>query len=212
MATGLAGLLGAYTPSMMTMPQEPSGLADILQQQAAQPLMQQVPQVTPPKPGAFDKGGSGWNILGIIGDALQGAAGLQGTYGAAVAENNKLETEGRQRLAELLAKAEAAKVQRSQALEDQKSLIDYRSANPGPDTFGRALAGAGIDPNSPEARALYRKRAEMLTNPVQLVPDGMGGQIAVRPNEMGGGLPQGYDPEEWELVPGDAGSNASGGF
>ena len=34
-----------------------------------------------------------------------------------------------------------------------------------------------------------------------------------RPQQMtGGGLPQGYDPNEWEIVEGDGGGNATGGF
>lgn len=188
------------------------GLSDLLQQQAVQPLQQQLPQVTPPKPGTFDKGGNGWKILGLIGDALQVTGGGQATYAPAVAHERELETEGRQRLAELLMKQEQARLAREQALADQKTLIDYRAQNPGADMFTRTLQGAGMDLSSPDAKALYRKRAEMLTNPVQLVPDGMGGVTAIRPNSMGGGLPGGYDPNEWEVVEGDAGGNASGGF
>lgn len=199
LAGGLGPVAGAY--------QAAPGLADLVQ--SPQDLM---PTPNIPKPKAFGKGGDGWKILGLIGDALQVTGGGRASYAPMVAEQQQLETQGRQRLAELMAKAQAAQEARQQALEDQKTLIDYRVDNPGQDSFGRALTGAGIDLASPEAKALYRKRAEMLTNPVQLVPDGMGGYQAVRPNAMGGSLPQGYDPSEWEVVPGDAGSNASGGF
>lgn len=203
--------LMSYAPTMAAM-QQPQGLAGILQQQATQPLMQPIPQVQEPKPSAFAKGGKGWEIVGILGDALATAGGGQATYGPMMAEQRQLEEKGRQKLAELMAQIEQRKADRAAALEDRKTIIDYQRDNPAPDSFQKALMLAGIDPDSDEARNLARKRAEMLTNPVQLVPDGMGGYAAVRPNEAASGLPQGYDPSEWELVPGDAGGNASGGF
>lgn len=206
MANGLLDIVNSFPLAMNA---QQGGLSGLLQQEAAQPLQQPIPQVQAPKPSAFAKGGKGWEILGIIGDALQTAGGGQATYAPFVGEQRELETQGRQRLAELLQEQQQRQADRQAALEGQKSLIDYRNANPGMDSFGRALSGAGIEGD--EAKSLYRKRAEMLTNPVQLVPDGMGGYQAVRPNESGG-LPQGYDPSEWELIPGDAGGNASAGF
>src|SRR3546814_17694082 len=65
--------------------------------------------VTPaslPKPGAFAKGGKGWQIMGIIGDALQAAGGGRPTYAPAMMERQQLETEGRQRLQQLMAHRE----------------------------------------------------------------------------------------------------------
>lgn len=201
MATGLAdlmpGIISGYgggtwnADGSMAMPVD--GLSGILQQQTMQPLQQQIPQVTPPRQGAFDKGGDGWKIIGIIGDAMQGFSGREGSFANAMQQQTELETQGRQKLAEMLQQQQQRQAEREQALADQKALIDYRAKNT-PDTFGRALTGAGIDPNSEEARGLYRKRAEMLTNPVQLVPDGMGGYQAVRPNEAGGGAPSGLQP------------------
>lgn len=207
MANGLLDIVNNFPLAMNA---QQGGLSQMLQ--AEQPLQQQIPQVQPPKPSAFAKGGKGWEILGIIGDALQATGGGQPTYGPMMAEQRQEEERGRQRLAELLMQQQQRQADRDAALQDRMKIIDYQRENPAPDAFGRALMGAGIDPSSAEAQALYRKRAEMLTNPVQLVPDGMGGYQAVRPNEAAGGLPQGYDPNEWELVPGDAGGNASGGF
>lgn len=193
---------------------QPGQLAGILYPQPQNNLTQPMPPAPPEakKPGAFGKGGDAWKIMGIIGDALQTAAGGQATYAPAIMSLQEQIAKENQFQQRLQAQAEQRRLEREQGLQDQKALIDYRNTNPTPDSFQKALLAAGIDPNSDEARNLARKRAEMLTNPVQLVPDGMGGYQAVRPNESGGGLPQGYDPSEWELVPGDAGGNASGGF
>lgn len=178
------------------------------------PLQQPMPpqQPEPKKPGAFGKGGDAWKIMGIIGDALQTAGGGQATYAPYMQQLQERISEEEKFRQRLQAQAQQKQQEREAALRDRKEILDYQRENPMPDSFARALQGAGINPESPEGQALYRQRAEMLTNPVQLVPDGMGGYQAVRPNESGGGLPQGYDPSEWELVPGDAGGNASGGF
>lgn len=192
--------LMSFAPTMA----QPAGLADILQQQATQPLMQQFPPVEAPKPGAFQKGGRGWEILGLIGDALQTTGGGQATYAPMVAHERELETEGRQRLAELIARQQQRQQEREQALADRKALIDYGNANPAPDSFQKAIMGAKIDPNSERYRQLYEKRAEMLTNPVQLVSDGMGGTVAVRPNEAGG-LQPGHTEDGYTFMGGDPG-------
>jgi hypothetical protein len=165
---------------------------------ANNPAFDQVMQ-QPTKPKAFGKGGTGWKILGVIGDALQAAGGGKGTYAESMMDLQKRTDDERKWQAQLAQQAEIARM---------------KAADPGEDSFTRAMMGAGIQPGSPEYIQMARKRAEMLTNPVQLVPDGMGGQVAVRPNSMGGGLPQGYDPSEWEVAPGPGGgvSNGTGGF
>lgn len=96
---GLASLFGQQ-PQMPQ--QQPQGLAELLSQGAIQPQMPELtaPQANLPKPGAFAKGGKGWEILGIIGDALQTAGGGQATYAPYVMNQRDLETDGRRRLEE----------------------------------------------------------------------------------------------------------------
>lgn len=200
MANGLLDIVNSFPLAMNA---QQGGLSQMLQ--AEQPFQQQIPQVQAPKPSAFAKGGKGWEILGIIGDALQTAGGGQATYGPMMAEQRQEEERGRQRLAELMMQQQQRQADRDAALQDRMKIIDYQRENPAPDAFGRALMGAGIDPASAEAQALYRKRAEMLTNPVQLVPDGMGGYQAVRPNGAAGGLQPGHTEDGYTFMGGDPG-------
>lgn len=186
------------------------GLAGILNMQAQQPLQQQIPQVQAPKPSAFARGGRGWEILGLIGDALQTAGGGQATYAPAMAKQQELETEGRQRLAELIAKQQAAQEAREQALADQKTLIDYRTANPAPSPAQREYEWARSQPGMENVS--YQDWVQNYYRPqMQWVPGEYGGGQMVSKYPSGGGLPEGYDPSDWEVVD-DGGPAASGGM
>ena len=101
--------------------------------------------------------GKGWEDKAF---ALGGI--LQGDPSAAYAMRQ-------QQQAQVQAQQQAAAQQaadlrkRSLDLRDFKEEHDYRTANPGPtapDAFERALLGAGISPDSPEAVALYKERAQ----------------------------------------------------
>lgn len=201
MANGLMGLMsGGYPIAQMA---EQGGLNALLQQQAAQPLQQQIPQVQTPRPGTFERGGRGWEILGIIGDALQTAGGGRATYAPAIAEQRQLEEAGRQKLAQYLMEQEQRKADREASLAGQKELIDYRAANPGQTQlqqnyeYARSLPGQeGM--TFPQFMSMYKP---------QIMGSAETGYYNMTPGVMGGGgLPQGYDPNEWEVVPGGAGS------
>ena len=120
----------------------------------------------------------GVNWGGVIADALAGAAGREPAFLNSIMAGRERE----QKQAEAVA-------QRQASMQDRMAYHDYTVANPGPqkdDNFTRTLQAAGIDPASPQGVAMYKKRAEMLTNPMQLVPDGYGGVRPVHVNgEMG---------------------------
>jgi len=134
-------------------------------------------------------------IIGTLGDTLSQLGGGRGSYLPGL--------QMRQAQA-----AEAAQYQQRRADEysDWERKQAYEAAHPkapADDSFARALAGAGIDPTSPQGRALYNQRAQSLANPAQFIPDGAGGGQYVRPNgtppaapvgkltPLGGATPQG---------------------
>lgn len=112
----------------------------------------------PKKPGV--------NWLGVLADALAGAAGQPGQYLAGIQQQQ-------QRAAAL------ADEQRKRSLDmsDWQAKQDYTRNNPEPadDVLTQMMRGGGIDPSSDEGRGLYRQRAEALANPMQFQPDGFGG-------------------------------------
>ena len=106
-------------------------------------------------PQAPQKGGGMKRIIGILGDAMLGAAGQQGIYGPMMAQKSAQEDAyNRQQ--------QLAKQAREWGMQDFYAREDYQRANPtptAPDAFEKALMGAGIRPNSPEGQALYKERA-----------------------------------------------------
>lgn len=126
-----------------------------------------------PKGGLFGSGVKWQQVMGAVGDALLAANG-NSTMPYTMMQAQKQSQERT---------LQRADQQRQRELQDQISLYDYKRANPEPanDTFTRALAAAGIQPGTPEYMAYAKKRAGMLTNPVQLIPDGYGGVNPVRP-------------------------------
>lgn len=128
------------------------------------------------KGGIFGSGVKWQQIAGILGDSLLAANGQGMPY-----TQNMLQ----QRQQENLLKRQA--LEQQQELARQIQLYDYKRNNPypGDDSFTRALAAAGIMPGTPRYQELAARRAEMLTNPVQLIQDGYGGVTPYRP--YGGG-------------------------
>jgi hypothetical protein len=131
-----------------------------------QPAMDQPAQAAPKK---------GVNWLHVALDALAGAGGNEGGFTKVARENKMFERQ-----------QQLAKQNRQNDWQDFQRQYDYKAAHPAPsdDSFTRALEAAGIMPGTPEYMAMARKRADMLTNPVQLVTDAMGGYKAVRPNSL----------------------------
>src|SRR3546814_13259533 len=68
--------------------------------------------------------------MGIIGDALQAAGGGRPTYAPAMMERQQLETEGRQRLQELMAQRQTKEADRAADLQTWKIKQDYTRENP----------------------------------------------------------------------------------
>src|SRR3546814_14496853 len=109
---------GIYPMANQQQQQQPTGLAELLDQGSLAPSIPGMTQqdVTPaslPKPGAFAKGGKGWQSMGIIGDELQAAGGGRPTYAPAMMERQQLDTEGRPRHQHLLATRDTKEAYRS---------------------------------------------------------------------------------------------------
>lgn len=115
--TGLAALM-QNNPALMSpqqflqQPMQEPSLASYLQAPLTNETLQPAQMPSPSagfvemaplpgvKPSTWGQGGKGWQIMGIIGDALQAAGGGRPTYMPFVQEQQQMETEGRQRLAE----------------------------------------------------------------------------------------------------------------
>lgn len=109
------------------------------------------------KGGFFRQGGPGQYILAGVADFMARRNGEQPMMAP------MLMGQVQQQQA---AAAEAAAAQRKRAMDladyETKKGIDARYRVESPDSFEKALAGAGIDPASPEGQALYRGRAESM--------------------------------------------------
>ena len=164
------------------------------QEQAAQQgLASFLPQMQVPqgntdalKPKAFGKGGRGWEILGIIGDALQTAGGGQATYAPFVLNQREQEEEGRRRLAEHQA-------QRDGRLGDLLFIENWKRNNPAPTNAQREYEWAKSQPGMEGIS--YRDWVTNYYRPQFFEQGGQRYQVT-----QGGGMPQGYDPGEWEVV------------
>src|SRR3546814_12451248 len=102
---------GIYPMANQQQQQQPTGLAELLDQGSLAPSIPGMTQqdVTPaslPKPGAFAKGGKGWQIMGVIGDALQEAGGGRPPYSPALMERPQLQSERWQWIKPLMEPAE----------------------------------------------------------------------------------------------------------
>jgi hypothetical protein len=204
---GLASLFG-QRPNYQTPPYNPGppqGLAELLGQGAIQPQIPQMqaPQANLPKPGAFAKGGKGWEIMGIIGDALQTAGGGQATYAPYVMNQRDLETQGRQKLEQMIALQQQKRAEREQALEDQKTLIKYRTENEGPTNAARMAEEAGFQPGTPQYQQAI---LQYMQRPVMIGGEAYG--YAPQPQQSGGIAP-GTVEDGYVFVGGDPANPAS---
>lgn len=108
------------------------------------------------KPGMFGNGGAGRAIAGMIGDFLLQRAGMQPVYQPTMLEKWKQAQE--------LAHYDR---QRADTNADWKNHFDYTQAN-SPDDMSSHMIAAGIDPHSPQGKALYAASLD----PVVMTPQG----------------------------------------
>lgn len=129
------------------------------------------------KGGIFGSGVKFSQIAGALGDALLAVNGNPSMPYTMIQQQRRSQENALKRQA----------LESQQELQRQIALYDYKRKNPDPgdDSFTRALAAAGIMPGTPRYQELAARRAEMLTNPVQLIQDGYGGVTPYRP--YGGG-------------------------
>ena len=165
-----------------------------------------------PAPEAYKGPGTLRTVAGSIGDALMALGHLQPTFAA----NMQAQRQHAQDLADEQRKA-------SMQMDTWTKQQEYKAAHPDPvepDVFTRTLSAAGIDPNSPEGKALYKQRATTMALP--FVPDGLGGGHYAQPAPAGpqvGAIVNGHrfkggnpnDPSAWEAVGGPT-QPASGNF
>lgn len=206
MAIGFqSGIFGRRT---MRNPYETPGIGD--NQSMNMPVGEMpigVAQISQPaKRGIFGKGGKAWDVLGAFGDAFSGNEPIYAM--AKQAEQNRL------------FEAQKAQAQRMQEREDFLFREDYKRANAAPDEpkdqLTRYMLAAGIDPNSEEARGMYRAAAQNAAYPVQGVPftdaQGNSGIQFIRPGQMQG-APDVPTAPVGKLRPiGGSGGNVTGGF
>lgn len=94
-------------------------------------LGQQAPQINH-KPGAFDKGGKGWVIAGIIADAIAGGFGGRGGFAPTYLATQQDERENERRLAEHRERVEAQRAERmNQPYRFQNNAGDVVELIPG---------------------------------------------------------------------------------
>jgi hypothetical protein len=128
----------------------------------------------------YKKPSTGQLIAGSIGDALQNWSGGRGTF-----------LPGLQQQRAAAIEAQQYQQRRTDEYTDWERKEQYKSAHPSApadDTFTRALVAGGIDPASPQAKALYLQRAQTLASPApNFVSDGAGGGRWVTPPSMGMG-------------------------
>lgn len=157
------------------------------------------PQVAPKKPG-FD-----WNLVaGSIGDALQTFGGGQGTYAPAMADLQEQMARQQAVREQIEAQARQRQQARAEGMQDWQTKQDILRNNPNPTALQRDYEYFRQQPGNEKMSIgqfmqVYRP---------QFVP-GFDGQYQVA---QGGGLPGGYDPEEWEVVEGGPQGSPAGGF
>lgn len=115
-------------------------------------------------------------IIGTIGDTLSQIGGGRGNY-----------LPGLQRQQEYAREQALYQQRRTDSYTDWQRKEEYEAAHPKaptPDNFTQTLRAAGIDPNSPEGRQLYRTRATTLAYPTPTYVSngpGLGGNFVTPP-------------------------------
>tara|TARA_A100001391_G_scaffold42183_1_gene24415 strand:- start:3593 stop:4444 length:852 start_codon:yes stop_codon:yes gene_type:complete len=142
---------------------------DIMPEQAnALPGVSAMPGIAPNKPGFFDKGGGWRDALGILGDALAGAAGQMPVYTHMKLQQRKADIEAQRR-------AQEEKARRSADRDTWLWQQQWKQQHPD-DQFTQYMVAGGIDPHSPQGQALYKQRAEGMAAPPLMAVDGFDAQ------------------------------------
>ncbi len=120
-------------------------------------------------PGFFKHGGLGEKILHGIGEVGLRYSASQGDPFALATLRNRFEEQSQQRRV-------IEQVKQRQTERDEWTWREqYKREHPD-DQFSQYLTQAGIDPNSPEGRAMYRQRAETMATPPTVAVDGFDAQ------------------------------------
>lgn len=138
-------------------------------------------------------------VLAVIGDAFAQRGG-----GQPMAMRNLMGS--RNDAMQMAREAHAAQQARMEGREDFSWQLGEKAKYETPDIPAAQKNYQWWDSLPPAEKAKYAQY-QSVVNPKWITgADG-------RPQQMtGGGLPQGYDPNEWEIVEGDGGGNATGGF
>jgi hypothetical protein len=154
-----------------------------MMQEAVKPPMQMnnVPMGAPvmpqKKPGFFSKGGGWIDALGAFGDAFS--------------ENGPVYAQQKAQRNRLMQEQQMAEQKRQQDRENFLFEESYKRANPMPrnDELANLMRNAGIDPEGPEAKAMYSAALTNKIYPERMVPftdeQGNSGLMTVR-----SGMPQ----------------------
>lgn len=127
------------------------------------PQMPQMPGMAQ-RHGMFGAGGVGRNIAGMIGDFLMARAGMQPMYAPMMMQQRKLAYE-----AQLQERQHQQEFQDQRKAHQQDRQFDISNPLPQqPDEITRHMVAAGIDPNSPQGKAMYAASLD----PVVMTPQG----------------------------------------
>lgn len=211
------GLFGSQRNQMM-MPRQSQMMQGDPRSIPPQQQMPAMPQQQQERPGLGTRLlGEGWEgKAAALGSAMMGNANAIPQY------HQRQQQEALFQRQQQMA-AQQAQQERMADREDFMFEHDYRRNNPAPqapDTFERALIGAGIDPDSPEAQQMYRDRAQSMTrNPNDefvVVPiPGVGTYAGPRSGlgeAMGQNAPARPVGNLRPVQQGGSGGNAGGGF
>lgn len=150
---------------------------------------------TQPKPGI--------NWLGVLSDALSGAAGKPGAYAAMLGQQRQMQMEE-----QIYQNHQQSEMQR------QMQMYDYQRKNPN-DEVTQYMVASGIDPKSPQGQAIYSQALTQKTNPFVAMdvqqPDGSTVKQYVRP-PMAPTAPIGALSDTPPQAQGGPTPPASGGF
>jgi hypothetical protein len=134
----------------------------------------------PKKGGFFAQGGTGRNIAGFIGDALQQMSGGEATFAPFMQRQREQDAEIQARLQAALAKQKADR-------DDHIWKSEYDRANPKASEFELNLAAAGI--TGEEAVRLRKEKAQNAANPPQWRQDPSTGAWMRIDNNLGSPVP-----------------------
>jgi hypothetical protein len=142
------------------------------------------------------------NWLGVLADALAGAAGREGPYASMLMQQRQSQQE-----------EDRYQRHRADSFDLWRQQQDYQAQHPNPPQpteYERMLQAAGYAPGTPEYVDHVRNYVNMKENPPYYFTDPTTGQLKMVPRNAGGAAPQGVT-----FTPIDEGGpspSGSGGF